>query len=115
VHKTLEGIDCPRLKPGSQDRASQINLRSLEAEKLGLSSSHQETISSYRRSSLTRAPSVFGEQAFKANRIHSTVIKTENISSYETGIQERIQQCSTGGTFGNNFDKMQAQSSHKWV
>jgi len=99
VHKTLEFIDCPRLKPGSQDRASQINLRSLEAEKLGLSSSHQETISSYRRSSLTRAPSVFGEQAFKANRIHSTVIKTENISSYETGIQERIQQCSTGGTF----------------
>jgi len=99
VHKTLEFIDCPRLKPGSQDRASQINLRSLEAEKLGLSSSHQETISSYRRSSLSRAPSVFGEQAFKANRIHSTVIKTENISSYETGIQERIQQCSTGGSF----------------
>jgi len=99
VHKNLEFIDCPRLKPGSQDRASQINLRSLEAEKLGLCSSHQETISSYRRSSLTRAPSVFGEQAFKANRIHSTVIKTENISSYETGIQERIQQCSTGGSF----------------
>jgi len=101
VHKKLEFIDCPRLKPGSQDRASQINLRSLEAEKLGLSSSleFQEAISSNQRSwDILKGISYFGEQAFKANRIHSAVIKTENISSYETGTQESLQICSTGGS-----------------
>ena len=90
---------------GSQDRASQINLRSLEAEKFGLSSSleFQEAISSNQRSwDILKGISYFGEQAFKANRIHSAVIKTENISSYETGTQESLQICSTGGSLGKN-------------
>jgi len=46
-------------------------------------------------------PIYFKTRPFQARTIHSTVIKTENISSYETGTQKRELTCSTGGSLGN--------------
>lgn len=103
-----------KVEPGSKCSASQKGLRSFQVKKLGKFSSSlatQEAKSSRRRrgrKSLT--PSIFDREAYanavpiltcrlsKAEKINSTVIKTENISSYETGTQEREQIWSTGGS-----------------
>ena len=81
-------------------------LRSLpKAKKLGIvfsSLALKAKEAPFRRSRSILAPSIYStRRLFKARKINSTVIKTENISSYETGLQERRLTCSTGGSLGN--------------
>ena len=81
-------------------------LRSLpKAQKLGIAFSSlalKAKEAPFRRSGSVLTPSIYStSRLFKASKINSTVIKTENISSYETGLQERRLTCSTGGSLGN--------------
>merc|ERR1711971_1041985 len=87
-------------KPGSK---CSEGLRSLpKAKKLGIVSPSlavKAKEAPFRRSRSILAPSIYStSRLFKARKINSTVIKTENISSYETGLQERRLTCSTGGS-----------------
>merc|ERR1711971_547556 len=88
-------------KPGSK---CSEGLRSLpKAKKLGIVFSslapEKAKEAPSRRSRSILAPSIYStRRLFKARKINSTVIKTENISSYETGLQERRLTCSTGGS-----------------
>merc|ERR1711935_1105093 len=87
-------------KPGSK---CSEGLRSLpKAKKLGIvfsSLAFKAKEAPFRRSRSILAPSIYStSRLFKARKINSTVIKTENISSYETGLQERRLTCSTGGS-----------------
>merc|ERR1711971_671889 len=87
-------------KPGSK---CSEGLRSLpKAKKLGIvfsSLGSKAKEAPLRRSRSILAPSIYSKsRLFKARKINSTVIKTENISSYETGLQERRLTCSTGGS-----------------
>merc|ERR1712172_248243 len=88
-------------EPGSK---CSEGLRSLpKAKKLGIVFSslapEKAKEAPSRRSRSILAPSIYStRRLFKARKINSTVIKTENISSYETGLQERRLTCSTGGS-----------------
>merc|ERR1711971_1304652 len=87
-------------KPGSK---CSEGLRSLpKAKKLGIvfsSLAVKAKEAPFRRSRSILTPSIYSKRRlFKARKINSTVIKTENISSYETGVQERRLTCSTGGS-----------------
>merc|ERR1740129_2071210 len=86
-------------KPGSK---CSEGLRSLPAKKLGIvfsSLAVKAKEAPFRRSRSILAPSIYStRRLYKARKINSTVIKTENISSYETGLQERRLTCSTGGS-----------------
>merc|ERR1712172_273847 len=88
-------------EPGSK---CSEGLRSLpKAKKLGIVFSslapEKAKEAPSRRSRSILAPSIYStRRLFKARKINSTVIKTENMSSYETGLQERRLTCSTGGS-----------------
>jgi len=84
-------------EPGSKCSASQSK-RSLEAKELVDFPSLSLQEATRPQIEGVQAPSISVTRPFQARTIHSTVIKTENISSYETGTQKRELTCSTGGS-----------------
>jgi len=103
-----------KVEPGSKCSASQKRLRSFQVKRLGrlpsLAKQEAKSSLSCRRVRKTLTPSIFDREAdakavqvlasrlFKAEKIHSEVIKPENISSYETGTQIREKLCPPGGS-----------------